>query len=117
MKEMQPFQERKVFEKLPDVAEVVEAVFGCKWSLRILGLIRRGVCRPGAIERELTGLTPKVRNYYFRRMIELDILERIVYPAVPPHVEYQLTDFGLRFMPILDAIEALQRELEASYKQ
>lgn len=117
MKEMQPFQEREVFEKLPDVAEVVEAVFGCKWSLRILGLIRRGICRPGAIERELTGLTPKVRNYYFRRMIELGILERIVYPAVPPHVEYQLTDFGLRFMPILDAIKALQHELEANYKQ
>jgi hypothetical protein len=34
----------------PDVAEVVEAVFGCKWSLRILGLIRKGVCRPGEIE-------------------------------------------------------------------
>jgi DNA-binding HxlR family transcriptional regulator len=112
MKEMQSFQDRNIPEKIPEVAEVVEAVFGCKWSLRILGLIRRGICRPGAIERELTGLTPKVRNYYFRRMIELGILERVVYPAVPPHVEYKLTNFGLRFMSILDAIEALQRELE-----
>jgi DNA-binding HxlR family transcriptional regulator len=40
-------------------------------------------------------------------------LERIVYPEVPPHVEYRLTDFGLRFMPILDSIEKLQHELEA----
>lgn len=117
MKEMQSFQDRNVSEKMPAVAEVVEAVFGCKWSLRILGLIRRGICRPGAIERELIGLTPKVRNYYFRRMIELGILERIVYPAVPPHVEYKLTHFGLRFMPILDSIEALQRELEADSKK
>jgi DNA-binding HxlR family transcriptional regulator len=117
MKEMQSFQDRNVSEEMPEVAEVVEAVFGCKWSLRILGLIRRGVCRPGAIERELTGLTPKVRNYYFRRMIELGILERVVYPAVPPHVEYQLTQFGLRFMPILDSIEVLQRELEADCKK
>jgi DNA-binding HxlR family transcriptional regulator len=113
MKEMQSFQDQKVSEKMPDVAEVVEAVFGCKWSLRILGLIRRGICRPGAIERELVGLTPKVQNYYFRRMTGLGILERVVYPAVPPHVEYQLTNFGLRFMPILDSIEALQSELEA----
>ncbi len=29
------------------------------------------------------------------------------------HVEYHLTDFGLRFMPILDSIEELQHELEA----
>ncbi|WP_373539991.1 winged helix-turn-helix transcriptional regulator [Chamaesiphon sp.] len=41
-------------------------------------------------------------------------MERIVYPEVPPHVEYQLTDFGLRFMPILDSIEDLQHELEAN---
>jgi DNA-binding HxlR family transcriptional regulator len=113
MKEMQSFQNKKVSVEMPDVAEVVEAVFGCKWSLRILGLIRKGVCRPGAIERELEGLTTKVQNYYFRRMVNLGILERIVYPEVPPHVEYRLTDFGLRFMPILDSIEELQQELEA----
>jgi DNA-binding HxlR family transcriptional regulator len=117
MKEMQSAPDKKVLAETPDVAEVVEAVFGCKWSLRILGLIRKGVCRPGAIERELTGLTTKVQNYYFRRMVTLGILERIVYPEVPPHVEYQLTDFGRRFMPILDAIEELQRELERHSKK
>ena len=114
MKELQPIPAKKVSPKMPAVAEVVEAVFGCKWSLRILGLIRNGTCRPGAIERELVGLTPKVQNYYFRRMVTLGVLERIVYPAVPPHVEYHLTDFGRRFMPILDAIEQLQSELEVS---
>jgi len=94
------------------VAEVVEAVYGCKWSLRILGLIRKGTCRPGAIERQLDGLTTKVQNHYFRRMVSLGILEKIVYPEVPPHVEYRLTAFGEQFMPILDAIEALQEKLE-----
>jgi DNA-binding HxlR family transcriptional regulator len=113
MKEMQSVRAKKVLVETPDVAEVVEAVFGCKWSLRILGLIRQGICRPGEIERELVGLTTKVQNYYFRRMVALGILQRIVYPEVPPHVEYQLTDFGLRFMPILDSIEELQQELEA----
>jgi DNA-binding HxlR family transcriptional regulator len=43
-------------------------------------------------------------------------LERIVYPEVPPHIEYQLTDFGQRLMPILDAIEQLQRELESHHE-
>jgi DNA-binding HxlR family transcriptional regulator len=112
MKEIALLQGQPALKKTPDVAEIVETVFGCKWSLRILGLIRRGICRPGEIERELVGLTPKVKNYYFRRMRDLGILQRVVYPAVPPHVEYHLTEFGLRFMPILDAIEALQQELE-----
>ena len=94
------------------VSAIIEAVFGCKWSLSILGLIRRGVCRPGAIEKELDGLTSRVKNYYFRRLIELGILEKFVYPEVPPHVEYHLTDLGKRVLPIIDAIEQLQRELE-----
>ena len=46
-------------------------------------------------------------------MVTLGILERIVYPEVPPHVEYHLTDFGRRFMPILDSIEELQHELNS----
>jgi DNA-binding HxlR family transcriptional regulator len=98
----------------PDVAATVEAVFGCKWSLRILELIRQGVCRPGAIERALEGLTPKVQTYYFRRMMTLGILNRVVYPEIPPRVEYHLTEFGLHFLPILDSIAALQRDLNHS---
>ena len=98
----------------PDVAATVEAVFGCKWSLRILELIRQGVVRPGAIERALEGLTPKVQSYYFRRMVSLGILARVVYPEIPPRVEYHLTDFGRRFLPILDSIAELQRDLRES---
>ena len=120
-KEMPPSQTKKV-EKLSaleqvDVAEVVESVFGCKWSLRILGLIRQGTCRPGEIERKLDGLTTKVQNHYFRRMMELGILEKIIFPEVPPHVEYRLTPFGEKFMPILNSIEALQQQLARQTEQ
>lgn len=119
MKELKKIKARpgkKFPEETPNVAETVEAVFGCKWSLRILGLIRDGINRPGAIERALEGLTPKVQNYYFRRMMGLGILEKAIYAEVPPHVEYRLTSFGLRFMPVLDSIQELQRELGAQAK-
>ena len=111
MKEMESFSKKSSKNTL-DVAATVEAVFGCKWSLRILEQIRQGVCRPGAIERALVGLTPKVQTYYFRRMVALGILERIVYPEIPPRVEYHLTSFGRHFIPILDSIAELQRHLE-----
>ncbi|MBI3571501.1 MAG: helix-turn-helix transcriptional regulator [Gammaproteobacteria bacterium] len=116
LKKIKPRQEKKVLRETPNVAETVEAVFGCKWSLRILGLIREGINRPGTIEHALEGLTPKVQNYYFRRMMGLGILEKIIYAEVPPRVEYRLTSFGLRFMPVLDSIQELQRELEAHEK-
>jgi DNA-binding HxlR family transcriptional regulator len=112
MKELPSGKESTVLQTNVNVTAVVEAVFGCKWSLKILSLIRRGVCRPSAIEREIAGLTPRVKNYYFQRMMKLGILEKIVYPEVPPHVEYRLTDLGRRFLPIIDAIEKLQSDLE-----
>jgi DNA-binding HxlR family transcriptional regulator len=117
MKQLPSRRENTDLQRNVNVATAVEVVFGCKWSLSILGLIRRGVCRPSAIERELDGLTPRVKNYYFRRMMELGILEKIIYPEVPPHVEYRLTDFANRFLPIIDAIEKLQQELETEFNQ
>ncbi len=112
MKELPSRQEKSNLQRNVNVAAAIEAVFGCKWSLGILGLIRHGICRPGAIEKELEGLTPRVKNYYFRRLMELGVLEKTIYPEVPPHVEYRLTDFGQRFLPIIDSIEQLQQELE-----
>ena len=105
MKELPSDVAKTDLQRNVNVAAAVEAVFGCKWSLSILGLIRRGVCRPGAIEKELDGLTTRVKNYYFRRLMELGILEKTIYPEVPPHVEYRLTDFANRFLPIIDSIE------------
>jgi DNA-binding HxlR family transcriptional regulator len=102
---------------VPDVAECVEAVFGCKWSIRILTLIRRGICRPGEIERSLSGLTTKVQHHYFRRMVSLGILRREVFAEVPPRVEYRLTPFGERFVPLLEQIEQFQQELTSQAGQ
>jgi DNA-binding HxlR family transcriptional regulator len=95
----------------PDVAECVEAVFGCKWSIRILTLIQRGVCRPGEIERSLAGLTTKVQHHYLRRMVLLGVLRRDVFAEVPPRVEYRLTSFGEKFVPLLLQIEQFQKDL------
>jgi len=97
---------------VPNVAECVEAVFGCKWSIRILELIRSGVRRPGEIERSLAGLTTKVQHHYFRRMLSLGIIRREVFAEVPPRVEYRLTPFGEQFVPLLQQIARLQADLE-----
>ena len=38
------------------------------------------------------------------------LVERHVYPVVPPKVEYELTDFGQTVLPILDAMCVWGRE-------
>lgn len=94
------------------VSRMVEDIIGCKWSLGVLGLVREGVNRPGAMEHAMRGLTAKVLNERLRKLVRFGILEKTSYPEVPPRVEYRLTGFGRKFSALLDQIDALQRETE-----
>lgn len=91
---------------------MVEDIVGCKWSLVVLDLVRRGVSRPGAMQRSVNGLTAKVLNERLRKLIRYGIVEREVFAEVPPHVEYRLTEFGARFSGVLEQVEELQKSLE-----
>lgn len=104
--------EKKNSEKSsPSVKRMIEDVIGCKWSLSVIGLVRQGINRPGAMERSVAGLTTKVLNERLRKLIGYGVLHRKVFAEVPPHVEYSLTDFGNKFVGIIDNIESLEREL------
>lgn len=76
--------------------------------LEVLRLIRAGTNRPGAMTRVTEGLTTKVLNERLVDLVNFGIIKKIVYPETPPRVEYNLTDFGLRFIEILDVIDNLE---------
>jgi DNA-binding HxlR family transcriptional regulator len=92
------------------VASIIEDVVGCKWTLHILGQIRHGVVRPGALQRSVAGLTTKVLNQRLRKLVGFGLLEKQTYRERPLHVEYRLTPFGQQLSGILEQIETLQRE-------
>ena len=77
--------ERKKFlaeGAIPDVARMVEDIVGCKWSIAVLGRVREGVTRPGAIEHSLPGLTAKVLNERLRKLVRYGIVERTQFPEL-----------------------------------
>jgi DNA-binding HxlR family transcriptional regulator len=95
------------------VAAMVENIVGCKWSLRLLGLIAGDVHRPGALQRACPGLSAKVLNERLRKLTRFGIVKRTVRGEKPPvEVEYKLTPFGLRFVRILDEVRRLQEEVD-----
>ena len=96
----------------PNVARMVEDIVGCKWSLAVLGAVRGGVCRPGAMEHAIDGLSKKVLNERLAKLVRFGILDKHAFPEMPPRVEYRLTAFGDRFCGLLDGIDALQREID-----
>lgn len=96
----------------PTVGQMVESVVGCKWSLTVVDLIRRGVNRPGKMEHAIEGLSAKVLNERLRKLQHFGVIEKHVFAETPPRVEYTLTEFGQGFADILDSIKALQDSVE-----
>lgn len=92
-------------------ARMVETIYGCKWSLTVYQLISNGINRPGEMVRNVEGLSTKVLNDCLRKNIEFGILERISYNEIPPRVEYVVTEFGNKFLAILDDLEKLQTDI------
>ncbi|WP_062270112.1 winged helix-turn-helix transcriptional regulator [Endozoicomonas arenosclerae] len=92
---------------------MVEVIFGCKWSLTVYQLLSEDIKRPGEMVRSIEGLSTKVLNDCLRRNVEFGILNKMTYPEIPPRVEYQVTEFGRKFIRILDEIQKLQEEIDS----
>lgn len=85
--------------------ELTLAVIGGKWKMLILWYLgKEGTKR----FNELKGLMPNItQRMLVNQLRELEsdfIVHRKVYPVVPPHVEYSLTDRGKTLMPILEVM-------------
>jgi len=105
------FAAKKVAQEA-DVKRMVENIIRCKWSLSVIDLVKRGVNRPGAMEKSVDGLTTKVLNERLRKLVRFGILDREEFSEVPPRVEYRLTPFGEKFAVLLDSIDGLQEDLD-----
>lgn len=87
----------------------LEQVIGCKWSVSVLMSVRDGVSRPGALERHIGGVSTKVLSERLRKLTAYGLLDRTVYPEVPPRTEYTLTPAGESLVRIIEQIHALDR--------
>jgi DNA-binding HxlR family transcriptional regulator len=66
-----------------------------KWAALAIGALEDTPQRFGELQRRLQGVSPKVLTQTLRRLEEGGFVDRTVYPAVPLHVEYSLTDLGI----------------------
>lgn len=85
--------------------ELTLAIIGGKWKMLILWhLGREGTKRFGELKSLIPDITPRMLVNQLRELEEDLIVNRKVYPVVPPKVEYSLTKEGESLMPILTAM-------------
>lgn len=104
-------------EELPVCpVETTLALIGDKWKVLILRDLLPGTKRFGELRRSIGSVSQKVLTAQLRSMESSGLVERTVYPEVPPHVEYSLTDLGRSLKPILDAMQAWGEGYQASFE-
>lgn len=81
--------------------EVALDIIGSKWTFYIIrDLLIDGTMRFGDLLKSLEGISPKTLSVRLRELEEQHIIQRTVYPEVPPRVEYCLTEKGKLLEPI-----------------
>jgi DNA-binding HxlR family transcriptional regulator len=89
-----------------------------KWTALIIHVLSSGTKRHGELRREISGVSQKMLTQTLRSLEDDGIVNRKVYPVVPPMVEYSLTPLGRSLIEPLEAIcrwaEEHLPELEAA---
>lgn len=84
--------------------EVTLLLLSNKWTILILRDLFTGTKRFGELKKSLNGVSQKVLTVNLRSLEEKGIIEREVFPEVPPRVEYRLTDLGKTLDPIIKSM-------------
>jgi DNA-binding HxlR family transcriptional regulator len=85
-------------------AEVTLAVIGGRWKVLILYQLFQGVKRFSELQRALPGITQKMLTQQLRELERDGVVQRTVYPQVPPKVEYRLKPLGETLKPVVNAM-------------
>jgi DNA-binding HxlR family transcriptional regulator len=73
--------------------EILDRI-GDKWSLYVVSLLGSGTMRFSELRKAIDGITPRMLTVTLRSLERDGLVDRTVYPVVPPRVEYNLTAIG-----------------------
>ena len=65
-----------------------------KWSVQILVAVVHGPIRFTALERSIEGISRRMLTLTLRNLERDGLIQRTVYPTVPPRVEYAATSMA-----------------------
>ena len=85
--------------------EVTLKMIGGKYKPLILEyLIRNGTKRFNEILHYISHISQRTLTTQLRELENDGLINRVVYPVVPPKTEYSLTPFGESIIPVLEAM-------------
>lgn len=81
--------------------EATFRVIGKKWSVLIIREMLRSTTQFNRFLENIEGITPKVLTERLRELQKFGIVRRRIVSEYPIRVEYEMTDLGKEFEPVL----------------
>lgn len=96
--------ERKIPLNLECGLDLIGEVLYGKWKIRLLWFINEGHKRPSELQRKIPEASRRVLTIQLKELESHELVSKVIYPVVPPKVEYSLTDFGKTLIPVISAL-------------
>lgn len=75
-----------------------------KWTVAVIYLLSQGTKRYGELQRDIGDVSQRMLTRTLRNLEQNGLVQRKVYPVVPPMVEYSLTPLGKTLVEPLKAL-------------
>ena len=76
-----------------------------KWAILILHYLSDGPVRFNALQKMVPNMTHATLSKQLKQLEAYNLIIRKEYPQIPPKVEYDLSEVGKNFLPVLDSIK------------
>jgi DNA-binding HxlR family transcriptional regulator len=97
--------EKKIPKEFNCGISIIMEIIGGKWKSYLLFLISNGIRRPNELHKKVPSATRRVLNLHLRELEFHGIVKRVIFPELPPHVEYYLTEFGESLLPVVEEMD------------
>ncbi len=85
------------------IREVLARV-GDKWSVFVISLLGERTMRFTELQQSIEAVSQRMLTLTLRQLERDGLVKRVVYPVVPPRVEYSLTELGRTLLPPVVAL-------------
>jgi len=102
MQESEP-PSQNLFDSHPYLRQTLDLVAD-KWVVAVLYVLSHGTKRYGELQREIGDISQRMLTRTLRDLERNGLINRTVYPVIPPMVEYALTPLGRTLNQVLKSL-------------
>lgn len=84
--------------------ELSVSILAGRWKSTIICELLQGIKRYGELKKNILNINHKMLAEQLRELESAGIIQRHVYPVVPPKVEYELTALGEGLRPAVELL-------------